>query len=278
MPELPEVETVKRGLSKQLPGRKITAVKVLREASVETPDVASFKRSLKSRIFTKIERRGKYLLFFLETGDGLVIHLRMSGRLLLMPSSSKKPPYLRVEFSLDDGNSLFFDDMRVFGRVWYVPAGNTFESIVSGLQNLGPEPLESLHVNYLGQALRNKSQPIKATLLDQTVIAGIGNIYADEALHLAGINPSRPAKTLSSSELKTLIRRIQEVLSNAIVLGGSTLRNYTNESGVNGNYQHEAYVYGRNGAACRLCKTTIQRVRLAGRSSHFCPQCQPLEN
>lgn len=276
MPELPEVETVRRGLLKHLPGREITRVKVWREDSIGSPDAGRFARSLTGKRFKNIDRRGKYLLFQLEPASGLVVHLRMSGRLLLIPPKGKKPEHLRIEMSLDNGQSLLFDDMRVFGRIWYVPPSERFEEVVTSLAMLGPEPLESLKAEYLQESLRKKTQSIKAALLDQTIVAGIGNIYADESLHHAHINPNRPAQTLSLMELEDLVEAVRQVLSNAITLGGSTLRNYTDSSGTNGNYQHAAFVYGRYGQPCRNCQTPIMRVRLAGRSSHFCPKCQSM--
>ncbi|MBY0358833.1 MAG: bifunctional DNA-formamidopyrimidine glycosylase/DNA-(apurinic or apyrimidinic site) lyase [Candidatus Obscuribacterales bacterium] len=277
MPELPEVETVCRGLLKQLPGRTISRVKVWRDASIESPSAKEFAKVLVGKRFAHISRRGKYLLFHLDQDCGMVAHLRMSGRLLVVGPKSPKSSHLRVEINLDNGQALHFDDMRVFGRLWYVPSGKSFEDIVETLAILGPEPLESLNATYLAKALERKSQAIKAALLDQTIIAGIGNIYADESLHHSRINPNRSANSLLPDELERLISAIRQVLEKAIVKGGSTLRNYTDANGINGNYQHDAYVYGRKGLACRSCQTLIEQIRLAGRSTCFCPQCQPLK-
>lgn len=281
MPELPEVETVKRGLEGKLRGRKVTGVRVLRPDSVGYPSPKEFASSLKGHTFHEVTRRGKYLVFELDKGAKLGAHLRMSGRLLVLkpggePKSRVRDEHVRVRMELDDGNVFLFEDMRVFGRLWYVPKGLPAEAVVSGLADLGVEPLDDeFDAEYLAEVLRSKSQPIKSALLDQTLIAGIGNIYADESLHLAGINPQRTAKSLTRTQLAVLVDRIKEVLSRAIEKRGSTLRNYTDSDGVNGNYQSTAYVYGREGDLCRTCKNHIVRIKLAGRSSHFCPKCQP---
>lgn len=281
MPELPEVETVKRGLESKLRGRKVVAVKVLRPDSVGYPSVKQFAKELVGHKFREIVRRGKYLVFELDQGAALGAHLRMSGRLLVLKpggeaKSRVRAEHVRVRMELDDGNVFLFEDMRVFGRLWYVPSGTAPNDVISGLADLGVEPLsEEFTPKYLQDGLRNKKGPIKSVLLDQTLIAGIGNIYADESLHLAGINPQRPANTLTMPELTKLVARVKEVLARAIEKRGSTLRNYTDSDGVNGNYQSLAHVYGREGENCRKCKHSIVRVKIAGRSAHFCPQCQP---
>lgn len=282
MPELPEVETVRRGLLNKLRGRKVTRVEVLRVDSVGYPSPKEFSSKLVGHSFVDIERRGKYLLFALDRGAALGAHLRMSGRLLVIrpgteAKSRVRAEHVRVQLSLDDGNLFLFEDMRVFGRLWYVPKGSTPERIVSGLADLGVEPLSAdFTADYLSEVLSSKSQPIKGALLDQTLIAGIGNIYADESLHLAGINPQRPAGSLTRVQIEVLVERIKEVLERAIERRGSTLRNYTDSDGVNGSYQDSAYVYGRAGKNCHQCKSEIVRIKLAGRSSHYCPKCQPM--
>lgn len=280
MPELPEVETVKRGLSGKLKGRSVSRVEVLRPDSVGYPQPADFAKSLKGHRFGEIERRGKYLLFHLDRGAQLGAHLRMSGRLLVLEASGLKKSrvrdeHVRVRMELDDGKLFLFEDMRVFGRLWYVPKGKRAEDVIGGLADLGPEPLsDEFDADYLYEVLRSRSQPIKNALLDQTLIAGIGNIYADESLHLAGINPKRSARDLKRAQIEVLVHRIKEVLSRAIEARGSTLRNYTDSDGVNGNYQNRAHVYGREGSGCNTCKTKIVRIKLAGRSAHYCPKCQ----
>lgn len=274
MPELPEVETVRRGLALSLPGQTIERVDVFRGESIACPKPAQFSRALAGHSFLQVYRRGKYLLFKLSEGAGLACHLRMSGRLLLLSANCADSRFLRVRIVLTNGLELRFEDMRVFGRLWYVAAGQTFEQVIPSLVKLGPEPLEKLTGALIIRLLKNKSQVIKSCLLDQNVLAGIGNIYADESLFKAGINPNISGAAISLPQAKRLASSIQAVLSNAIELGGSTVRDYTNSEGVNGNYQNQAFVYGRTGQPCRLCHSAIQRIKIAGRSSHFCPACQ----
>lgn len=274
MPELPEVETIRRGLQKQLAEATIKSIRVLRLDSVAYPSVHDFVRLLKGRSFFSVERRGKYLILRLSEDTGMVAHLRMSGRLLVMSAVDQEPGHVRVRLNLADGRKLVFDDTRVFGRLWCVPPGESCEDVVPSLKQLGPEPLGGLNPDYLQVSFSGKIQCIKTALLDQTIVAGIGNIYADESLHRARINPARAAGDLSRAELQRLSKEIVFVLASAIELGGSTLRDYTDANGVNGNYQREALVYGREDKPCRNCKCKIQKIKIAGRSTHFCPRCQ----
>jgi formamidopyrimidine-DNA glycosylase len=276
VPELPEVETVRRGLITSLVGQKIAGVEVLRPQSIGFPFPADFVQSLRGHCVLDVSRRGKYLLIHLDQGAHLGVHLRMSGRLLVTGPDQPLGPHVRVRIFLDQDLELRFEDMRVFGRLWYVPQGKAVETVITGLQNLGPEPLDNFSGKDLSDRLRKRTQPIKTALLDQGVVAGIGNIYADESLFGAKINPLRPAQSLTRAELDTLTTVIQSTLRRAIALGGSTLRDYTDSRGVNGNYQEQAWVYARKGAPCRVCGTPVERIRLAGRSTHFCPHCQPL--
>jgi formamidopyrimidine-DNA glycosylase len=284
MPELPEVETVARGLNAHLQGEVVRSVEVLRDDSVGYPEVEPFKRLLKGNAFGLATRRGKYIVISLSSDASLVVHLRMSGRLVLKekPVTAKqlsllqKTNFVRVRIVLESGRELHYEDMRVFGRLWYVPAGLPVESVVSGIGSLGVEPLTDLSVDYLVEAFRGKHQPIKNTLLDQRIIAGIGNIYADESLYLAGINPLVPAGKLKRDQISVLRDCVIEVLTRSIELGGTTLRDYQNLTGVNGNYQNAANVYGREDEKCHECGSLIERLKLAGRSSHFCPKCQPV--
>ena len=277
MPELPEVETVRQGLITFLVGQKIAGVEVLRPQSIGFPIPADFEQSLRGHSVLDVSRRGKYLLIHLDQEAHLGVHLRMSGRLLVTCPDQPLGPHVRVRIFLEQEQELRFEDIRVFGRLWYVPQGKAVETVITGLQHLGPEPLDNFSGKDLFDRLKKRTQPIKTALLDQGVVAGIGNIYADESLFGAKINPLRPAQSLTLSELDTLTTVIQATLSRAIALGGSTLRDYTDSRGVNGNYQQEAWVYARKGVPCRVCGTTVERIRLAGRSTHFCPYCQPLK-
>ncbi len=306
MPELPEVETVRRGLQLALAGDAIVAVEVLRDASIAYPSVEDFVAGLPGHKFGQVIRRGKYLLIELDRGAGLACHLRMSGRLLVRNSQTEtklksrgktnppkvsplktkvqtgssdkqEPRFLRVRIMLASGRELHFEDMRVFGRLWLKPKGMTFEEVIPSLAKLGVEPLESLTSAHLANAFKGKIQAVKTALLDQNILAGVGNIYADESLFLSGIHPTIPASEVNQEQLVRLVENVRSVLSRAIESGGSTLRDYTDSNGVNGNYQNLAWVYGREGELCRQCSTVIERIKLNGRSSHFCIQCQPLK-
>jgi formamidopyrimidine-DNA glycosylase len=276
MPELPEVETVCRGLRKKILGHSIVSVEVLRKDSIAYPSVKEFTKLLPGHRIENVRRRGKYILIDLDGGASMMAHLRMSGRFLIVDGEKTKSPdkFLRVRMILDKNRELHFADMRVFGRIWYAPSGVTLEEIAPTLGELGAEPLPALDPKALAELLRKKKQPIKSALLDQRLIAGIGNIYADESLFQSGIHPSRPASSLKQEEIAELSKTVSKVLQEAITLGGSTLRDYTDSEGVNGNYQNESWVYGRFGKACRICSTEIERLKIAGRSSHFCPNCQ----
>lgn len=280
MPELPEVETIRRGLQRRLPGQVVERVSVLRTDSIGFPDADDFARLLRGHKFEEVRRRGKYLLIDMDRNAGLAVHLRMSGRLLFVEkkkSKEREERFLRVKIMLEGGNALHFEDMRVFGRLWYIPSAASFEEVIPGLSGLGIEPLEGLSGRALQDLVQGKKQPIKNALLDQRLIAGIGNIYADEALFLAGIHPLTRAGGISLGRLNRLSDSIKEVLENGIRYGGSTLRDYTSTEGVNGNYQDGAWVYGRKGESCRRCRGRIERVKIAGRSSHYCLKCQPLK-
>jgi len=274
MPELPEVETVARGLAANITGDTIESSRVLRHESIAHPGVRAFGRAIAGRRVLGAGRRGKYVLVELSGGATLVVHLRMSGRLLIKAQGAAPDRFARVCFGLGSGRELHFEDMRVFGRLWLVAPDEDLESVVGGLAGLGVEPLDGLAPGYLQAAFAGKNQPVKSALLDQRIVAGIGNIYADESLFLAGINPTRRAGGLSKAEIARLCATICDVLRTAIERGGSSMRDYQNALGVNGNYLHEAWVYGRKGEPCRACRATIEQVRLAGRSTHFCPSCQ----
>lgn len=274
MPELPEVETVRLGLEKFLVGDSFVSVDVLRKDSVGYPSVKEFVKGLTGRKVVAAKRRGKYLLIELDSKAGLGVHLRMSGRLIVADKKHREAQFLRVLIKLKSGRELRFEDMRVFGRMWYVPPGEDFLTVIPALQDLGPEPLDGLSPDYLVEAFRNKKQAIKTALLDQTIIAGLGNIYADEVLFQTGIHPLSLAGSVTEREAAKLVVAIDKTLRKAIQHGGTTLRDYTNSEGVNGNYQHQSWVYGREDEPCRVCGTEIERIKLTGRSAHFCGQCQ----
>jgi formamidopyrimidine-DNA glycosylase len=274
MPELPEVETIRRDLLPVLTGRVFTHAWVSPDAPrlVQAPSPADFTRLLTGRRIEDISRRGKFLAFHLSGGLYLVVHLRMTGALLHRASDAPPDRYVRAVLSLDDGSALRFSDLRKFGALWLVPDLSTV------LGRLGPEPLESgLTPSLLRELTARRRAPIKSVLLDQRALAGLGNIYADEALFAAGLHPQRPAASLSDAEVERLHEAIGRVLTAALADRGASFSDYVDASGHEGRHQFRVQVFRRTGQPCYVCGREIARVKVAGRSSHFCPQCQPLE-
>lgn len=272
MPELPEVETIKRSLSKKIIGLEITGVTVYLPKVIRMPDQAEFEDTIKGQKITGLSRRGKYLLVHLTSHLNLIIHLRMTGRLVCTEAS---PPvkHTHLVFHLDNGFELHFIDVRQFGRV--ILAHTTQLDTIQGLKDLGPEPLsDNFNISFLRRELKRRRTRIKSLLLDQAFIAGLGNIYVDEALNRARINPKRIACSLTPREISNLHRSIVEVLQDGIANRGTTFRDYVDGNGRAGNYQQLLRVYGREGLPCPNCKTGITKVKLGGRSTFFCPNCQ----
>ncbi|MEX1019651.1 MAG: bifunctional DNA-formamidopyrimidine glycosylase/DNA-(apurinic or apyrimidinic site) lyase [Litorilinea sp.] len=309
MPELPEVETYVRELAPQLHGRRICRAQVNWPRTIATPSVADFTRSIVGQTFQSFDRRGKYMLLGLtqahttdtvaaaepptgtdtpsrtDTVTGtekawtLIVHLRMTGKLLLVPGDFLPDKHTHVVFDLEPvpggPDRLVFVDTRKFGRIWLT---QTPESV---LARLGPEPLSAdFSPGGLGKKLATRHASIKALLLDQAIVAGVGNIYADEALFRAGIHPTQPGGTLTPSELEKLHAAVCAVLSEGIArqgssLGGSALQNYVRPSGSPGGFQEEHRVFRRTGQPCFVCQTPVARITLAQRSTHYCPACQP---
>ncbi len=277
MPELPEVETVRQDLDQLLRGRWITQVVIYRPATVAYPDPVTFETLLTGSRFERWRRRGKYLLADLAGGSRLGVHLRMTGQLLVMPASDPVSAHTRVILRLDHNQDLRFVDQRTFGQMWGIPAQISSQTAIPTLATLGPEPFDpAFSVDYLQQALAKRSRPIKNALLDQTLVAGVGNIYADEALFLSRIHPLCPSRQLSQVQIVELRSQVVSVLRASIASRGTTFSNYRDPQGINGNYQGQAWVYGREGQPCRQCGEGILRLKVAGRSAHFCPSCQPL--
>ncbi len=277
MPELPEVETIVRGLQRELTGDVISRAVVLRETSIGHPSSKEFERKVVNHSIESVFRRGKYMILVFSDKASLVVHLKMSGRLLLKMKQSKpvKPDrFLRVRLYLKSGRELHFEDMRVFGRLWYFCAGEDPDKKINGLKTMGAEPLLALDKSYLKPILKKKTSPIKNVIMDQAVIAGIGNIYADESLFKAGIKPLRQSKSLKDKEIEKLIDSIQETLIAAIKAGGSSMKDYTSLEGVNGNYMNQSMVYRRTGEPCHKCGSAIEKIKLGGRSTHYCSICQ----
>lgn len=275
MPELPEVEIVRRGLQSILPGQKIKKVQAFRDRTIRHPTKSKFCAQLVGHRFVDVERRGKYLIFRLDGKASLVVHLGMSGRLLIRSSEDPPLSHLRMKIDLPDRHALCFQDPRVFGRVWYIDAHTDVGAIIPSITSLGVEALSNeLTKSYLQNAFQTRKQSIKGILLNQSIIAGLGNIYADEALFKARVHPLKSAALLRGSEIERLIQSIKAVLNRSIASGGSTLRNYTDSDGVNGNYQRQSWVYGRAGKPCRVCGSVIRKALVMARSTHFCLRCQ----
>ncbi|GIV78547.1 MAG: formamidopyrimidine-DNA glycosylase [Litorilinea sp.] len=276
MPELPEVETYLRELEPTLTGRRVTAVQVFWPRTIATPSVDAFCQGMGGQVFAHFGRRGKFMLLGLAGGDTLIVHLRMTGRLHLEPASTGPSPHTHVVMALDDGRALHYTDTRKFGRLWLVSDPETV------LGHLGPEPLDTdFTAAYLAGRLAGRRASIKALLLDQGVVAGVGNIYADEALFLAGIHPARPAGSLAPAEVERLCGAVTSVLQQAIERQGSSLgdspwQNYRRPNGQPGSFQDEHKVFQRTGQPCVRCGQPIQRMVIAQRGTHFCPHCQPL--
>jgi formamidopyrimidine-DNA glycosylase len=265
MPELPEVETVVRGLRGPLVGRTFTDITVLWPKAIATPAVKEIQQRLSGHRIEAIDRRAKYLRLTLSSGDTLFLHLKMSGKLLVEPASDPLDPHVRTIFNLDNGYQLRFRDARKFGRVYLVGNPNTV------IGRLGPEPLADDFTGDDFKALfhRRKGR-LKPLLLNQEFIAGIGNIYADESAFAAGIDPRRQVNTLSNAELDKLYHAIRQALNNGIMHKGASLDDVYR----GGEFQNHFQVYGRTGKPCNQCDTLIQRIVLGGRSTHFCAQCQ----
>ena len=267
MPELPEVETIKNELLPHIVGRQVTGITLFWDGIVRQPSVEEFCPRLIGQEITGVSRRGKYLIFSLTSNEVLVIHLKMTGSLLIKPP----PKYTRAIIHLDNGTNIFFRDPRKLGAMWLVEDSN---SIVG---KLGPEPLEAdFTPQILAQRLNNRTAPVKALLCDQTFIAGIGNMYADEALFAARIHPLRLGKSLSQDEIERLHRAIQQVLWAAIGNKGASVDTYLRPGGELGTAQFQFQVAHRlSGKLCPVCGTPIERILVRNRGTYFCPQCQP---
>ncbi|MFM9088080.1 MAG: DNA-formamidopyrimidine glycosylase [Cyanobium sp.] len=281
MPELPEVETVRRGLERQTLGLEWVKVEVLRARAVASPpDPSLFSLGLQNTHVTGWQRRGKYLLATIRHPDTSPaghwgVHLRMTGQFLWIESPTEPCRHTRVRLWSAQGPELRFVDTRSFGQMWWIPASHPPEAVMQGLARLGPEPFApEFSATYLKQKLATSRRAIKTALLDQSLVAGVGNIYADESLFAAGIRPQTPSHRLGLTRLSRLRQALCDVLSASIHAGGTTLSDFRHLSGLNGNYGGQAWVYRRAGQPCRRCGAAIQLDRLGGRSSHWCAHCQ----
>jgi formamidopyrimidine-DNA glycosylase len=277
MPELPEVETVRRGLDRHLVGRTVTRVEVGRERVVRRTSREELIAGLTGTTFVSAQRRGKYLLLPLDSGDVVMIHLRMSGQVLLAEGGAARPPHTHVVMHLDDGREAWFVDPRTFGEV-VVYDPDRIEIELPGVAALGVDPIaDEFPRSELRRIVRSTTKALKPLLLDQTIIAGIGNIYADETLHRARLRPDRAANSIDAAATWRLHSAIVDILTASIALGGSTLGDaqYVDLMGMSGSYQDDHRVYGRTGERCTTCgRGWIRRIVSGGRGTHFCPWCQ----
>jgi formamidopyrimidine-DNA glycosylase len=280
MPELPEVETIARDLRPQLAGRRIESVHLTRDPAVRKrlvryPNATKFVRNLRGRTIRSVQRRGKYLVMPLDQdGQRLVVHLGMTGHLRVWEPEEAPVKHTHLRMLLDSGLELRYDDPRQFGRLLL----GTQEELVAGRAfpaKLGPEPIYGdLTEAEFDKIVKSRRRPIKSALLDQSFLAGVGNIYADEACFRAGIRPSRWTHRLTARERRALYSAIQEVLENSIAARGSSIINYVDAFGVRGGNQEKLLVYGRSGEPCVKCGTPLQGTRLAGRGTVYCRKCQ----
>lgn len=280
MPELPEVETVRRGLAPAMEGRSVLSLEVAR-ADLRFPFPARFAERLRGQRVERLRRRAKFLLADLASGETLIMHLGMSGRFALENGglgefhheTARDPAHDHVVFRLEGGVTLTYNDPRRFGFMELWPTARLGD--YPRLQALGPEPLSNaFHADYLAAALKGRTSPIKAALLDQRVIAGLGNIYACEALFRAGISPRRKASSLARPRVERLVTAVNAVISEAIDAGGSSLRDFSAANGELGYFQHRFRVYDREGAPCPACGGTVKRIVQSGRSTFYCGTCQ----
>jgi formamidopyrimidine-DNA glycosylase len=272
VPELPEVETVVRDLRPLLVGCVLSDLRRSKQR-LRTPWRSSWGSSLRGRTIVRIDRRGKWIVIILGDEARLLVHLGMTGQFCVMDASTPPADHTHLTFTLGSGEKeLRFRDIRRFGTAVFLPGPDETDDFFRA-SGLGPEPFK-LPADYWRERLADTNRCLKAVLLDQQVVAGVGNIYADESLFEARLPPWQIAATTSRNEADRLRRMVSKVLERAIESRGSSIRNYVGGSGLRGSYQQEFRVYGRTGDPCQRCETPIERIRLAGRSTHFCPRCQ----
>ena len=276
MPELPEVETVKETLKHKLIGKKIIKVNIYHNNIIEYPDINNFNNNIKGQTINNIKRYGKWLIFELDKYY-LLSHLRMEGKYFFKRKEDERNKHEHVIFTLNDETELRYMDVRKFGKMHLILKEEI--KTKGPLLDMGLEPWDkNLTSKYLENKLKNKKIPIKTTLLDQSIIVGIGNIYADEILFLSNINPLKASNLLTEDELNKIIKNTKEVLESAIAKGGTTIRSYTSVDGVHGLFQQELKVHNKANNPCQVCKNIIVKTKVGGRGTYYCPTCQNLTN
>lgn len=272
MPELPEVETVRRILTREVKGRTITAAEIYYDRLIKS-DIDVFKREIVGRTIEDIGRKGKFLVFSLSDGYALIVHLRMEGKFFhLQGLEANLDKHTSLVFALDDGSFLFFKDTRKFGVMILKKMENAYAE--APLSEVGPEPFEITDPAYLQKAFGRTGKPLKEALLDQTVMCGLGNIYADETLFRAELSPFMRADQIGPEDSGRLISSARDILTEAIESGGSTIKSYHPAEGMSGLFQNRLDVYGREGQKCRRCNTVLKKRFVGGRGTTFCPHCQ----
>ncbi len=272
MPELPEVETVKETLKLKLIGKKIKDVKIYYDGIIAYPEIKEFSKQIKNLPIKDINRRGKWLMFDLDKYY-LLSHLRMEGKYFFKTKGDKLDNHEHVVFSLDSNEELRYRDTRKFGKMYLIKKEDI--NNVGPIKDLGLEPWDTnLTKEYLKDKYKTKKLPIKTVLLDQSIIVGIGNIYADEILFLSKLNPLIKCCDLKDDDLENIIKYTKEVLEKAIKLGGTTIRTYTSVDGVHGRFQNELLVHGKDNDSCPACGQAIKKIRVGGRGTYYCSNCQ----
>ncbi len=275
MPELPEVEVIRRGLLPLLVGKRIIDIRHSGK-SLRTPvPLTTMRERLIESVITDIQRRAKYLLFLTDRDDLFIIHLGMTGKLGVCPPELPQAKHDHLFFLLDDGKELRYHDTRRFGSIHVINRESRQTEEPLFFQTTGPEPFsDSVTANYLKKKAKGSSQPIKTFIMNSRIIAGVGNIYANESLFSAKIHPRRPAGKLTMKQWQCLLDKIRAVLKEAIACGGSTISDFVNAGGERGYFQINFRVYGRAGKPCRNCEQSLQKTVITGRASYFCSRCQ----
>lgn len=272
MPELPEVETVKETLKLKLIGKKIKDVKVYYDGIIAYPNIEEFSNQIKKKIIKDIQRRGKWLMFDLDDYY-LLSHLRMEGKYFFKTKEDKLDNHEHVVFILNNDEELRYRDTRKFGKMYLIKKEDI--NNIGPIKDLGLEPWDTgLTKEYLKDKYKSKRLPIKTVLLDQNIIVGIGNIYADEILFLSKLNPLIKCCDLKDNDLNNIIKYTKEVLEKAIKLGGTTIRTYTSVDGVHGRFQNELLIHGKDKDVCPNCGQPVEKIRVGGRGTYYCINCQ----
>lgn len=270
MPELPEVETVKETLKTKLLNKKILSMEVYYDNILSTPKKEEFIKLIKNKTIKDIKRRGKWIMFDLDNYY-LLSHLRMEGKYFIKEKNEDIVKHEHIVFNLDDNTKLVYKDVRKFGKMYLIKKEEIND--IGPLKDIGLEPWdEKLDNKYLKEKFKNKKLPIKTVLLDQSIVAGIGNIYADEILFLSHIYPEKKCNELTTKELDEIIKNTKEVLEHAIKMGGTTIRSYTSVNGINGLFQQELYVHTKK--ICKKCNSEIIKIKVNQRGTYYCPKCQ----